>query len=260
MPFEQIVFIIIGALATLAALGLVILKDPVHCALMLVLCFFNMAGTYILLGAEFMAAVQVMVYGGAIMVLFLFVMMLLQIRPGPSLNPLRFFQTRLGPVIAVAFLAEIILVIFTTAFTINGGKVTDPNNTQMANMHRNIRTAVEGAVPLRYTDNSGNPITVGTWASPPSVKLNNSGPIGHTAQFGVELYTTYLFPFIIASVVLLVAAIGAIVIAGRNLGTMEDIPEGITLAGLPLGSAQALEVQKFTKRREDARERTVIKK
>jgi NADH-quinone oxidoreductase subunit J len=257
MPFEQIVFIVLGAVATIAALGLVILKDPVHCALMLVLCFFNMAGVYILLGAEFMAAVQVMVYGGAIMVLFLFVMMLLQIRPGPSLNPLRFFQTRLGPVIAVAFFAEVILVIFTAGFTLNGGKVTDPNNRQMTTMYTNVKASVEGFVPLKHADGSGV-ANINPWASPPSVKLDR-GPGGHTAQFGVELYTTYLFPFIIASVVLLVAAIGAIVIAGRNLGTTEEPLEGITLAGVPIGSAQALEIKNILNR-EEAKERTVIKK
>jgi NADH:ubiquinone oxidoreductase subunit 6 (subunit J) len=257
MPFEQIVFIILGVVATIAALGLVILKDPVHCALMLVLCFFNMAGVYILLGAEFLAAVQVMVYGGAIMVLFLFVMMLLQIRPGPSLNPLRFFQTRFGPVIAVAFLAEIILVIFTTNFTLNGGKFTDANNTQMTTMYNNVRTSVEGFVPLRHTDGTAL-ANVNNWASPPFVAAGR-GPSGHTAQFGVELYTTYLFPFIISSVVLLVAAIGAIVIAGRNLGTTDDTAEGITLAGVPAGSAQEQELRKAQFRRE-ASERTVLKK
>src|SRR5438046_627454 len=139
MVLEQIIFLVLAVLATIGAIGMVMMKDPVHSALLLVFTFFNLAATYLVLGAEFIAAIQVLVYAGAIIVLFLFVMMLLQVRPGPSFYKLRFFQSRIGPVIALVFLAEVLLVVFATSFMLNGAKLTDANNTQAAQMAANVR-------------------------------------------------------------------------------------------------------------------------
>jgi len=238
LPLEQIFFIVISGAAVIASLGLVIFKDPVHAALSLVLVFFNVAGLYILLGAEFMAAIQVLVYGGAILVLFLFVMMLLQVRPGPALNPFRFFQTKLAPVIAVAFLAEVLLVILTSNFFINGGKITAENR-QAENVSANVATVVSQKVPL-VDANKQTIVKDDAWGGAPNT-------VGHTALFGKELYTTFLFPFEIASLILLVAAIGAIVISRRSLDSDpgEFRGKGISLAGIPIpGSPQAKEIEK----------------
>ena len=76
---EQILFIIFGILAVGAAICVIAFKNPIHSALALVLTFFSLAGLFISLGAYFVAAVQVIVYAGAIMVLFLFVIMLLNL-------------------------------------------------------------------------------------------------------------------------------------------------------------------------------------
>jgi NADH-quinone oxidoreductase subunit J len=76
---ELIVFVILAPVAVITALGMVLNRNAVYSALLLVVNFFCLAGFYVLLEAQFVAAVQVIVYAGAIMVLFLFVLMLLGI-------------------------------------------------------------------------------------------------------------------------------------------------------------------------------------
>ncbi len=71
------IFFVLAALAVLGALSLVFQKHPIHSALSLIVVMVCLAGLYLLMGAEFIAAVQIIVYGGAIMVLFIFVIMLL---------------------------------------------------------------------------------------------------------------------------------------------------------------------------------------
>jgi NADH-quinone oxidoreductase subunit J len=260
LPLEQIIFLVLSGISVIFAVGLVMFKDPVHSAISLVLCFFNVAGIYILVGAEFMAALQVLVYSGAILVLFVFVIMLLQIRPGPALNPFRFFQTRLAPVLALAFLAEVLLVIFASNFYNNGGKITDTANAQAANMQKNIAYVVSTNVPM--TDAQGNSVvtsTGGWFAAPPTN--------GHTALLGKELYSKFILPFEICSLILLIAAIGAIVIGRRSLerDRREFVSAGISLAGAPApGSAQEAEVAaeyvQSGKKKLDRERRIIMKK
>ncbi len=76
---SSLLFYALGAVAVASALGVVIMRNPVKCALSLGLCFVALAGIYLLSGAEFIAAIQVIVYAGAVMVLFLFVIMLLNL-------------------------------------------------------------------------------------------------------------------------------------------------------------------------------------
>jgi NADH-quinone oxidoreductase subunit J len=71
------VFFVLAALAVIGAVSLIFQKHPIHSALSLIVVMIALAGLYLLLGAEFVAAVQIIVYGGAIMVLFVFVIMLL---------------------------------------------------------------------------------------------------------------------------------------------------------------------------------------
>lgn len=77
MSVPLLVFIACGALAILGAIGLILAREPVHSALSLILVMIALAVLYLLLGAAFIAAIQILVYGGAIMVLFVFVIMLL---------------------------------------------------------------------------------------------------------------------------------------------------------------------------------------
>jgi NADH-quinone oxidoreductase subunit J len=77
MTAQLVVFFVLAALAVIGAVSLILQKHPIHSALSLIVVMIALAGLYLLLGAEFVAAVQIIVYGGAIMVLFVFVIMLL---------------------------------------------------------------------------------------------------------------------------------------------------------------------------------------
>jgi NADH-quinone oxidoreductase subunit J len=77
MTAQLAVFFVLAALAAIGAVSLILQKHPIHSALSLIVVMIALAGLYLLLGAEFVAAVQIIVYGGAIMVLFVFVIMLL---------------------------------------------------------------------------------------------------------------------------------------------------------------------------------------
>ncbi len=79
MPFESAIFYVFAALLVFAALRVVSTRNPVHAALWLVLAFFTASGIWLLLGAEFLAIALVLVYVGAVMVLFLFVVMMLDV-------------------------------------------------------------------------------------------------------------------------------------------------------------------------------------
>jgi len=77
MSLSLILFFVLATLAVIGAVSLILQRHPIHSALSLIVVMIALAGLYLLLGAEFVAAVQIIVYGGAIMVLFVFVIMLL---------------------------------------------------------------------------------------------------------------------------------------------------------------------------------------
>ncbi len=79
MTADQILFFIFGAISLIGAIAVISFRHPIYSALSLIVTFFSQAGLFVLLGAHFVAAVQVIVYAGAIMVLFLFVIMLLNL-------------------------------------------------------------------------------------------------------------------------------------------------------------------------------------
>jgi NADH-quinone oxidoreductase subunit J len=108
-------FYILAVASVVGALALVIVPNPVYCALALVASFFAMAAIFILLNQEFVAAIQVLVYAGAIMVLFLFVIMLLNLR---SEEPLRIhwnLRRLVGVAIVLGILSQLVSVFSTPA-------------------------------------------------------------------------------------------------------------------------------------------------
>jgi NADH-quinone oxidoreductase subunit J len=110
MDFVKIAFLFFAAIATMAALGTITVRNPVHAALCLVLTFFSVACTWIISGAEFLGIALVLVYVGAVMVLFLFVVMMLDI----DVAPLREGFVRylpFGLVVAVVMLAQMLTLI-----------------------------------------------------------------------------------------------------------------------------------------------------
>lgn len=158
------VFILIALGAIAGAIGMLVSPNPVHSALFLVWTLFCVAAIYLLLGAEFLAVVQIIVYAGAIMVLFLFIIMLLDLRRdefGPDSMP---SQWTWG-LIFTALLA-IVLV-----------------------------SAVGAVVALRF---SNDPLTLAS--IPDLARL---------------LFTKYLLAFEIASLILLIAMVGVMVLAKR---------------------------------------------
>ena len=110
MGLEEIIFYVFAAILIGSATLVVTLRNPVFCALALVLAFFTSAGIWILLEAEFLALTLILVYVGAVMVLFLFVVMMLDI----NLTVLREGFTRylpLGLVVAIILVAELALIV-----------------------------------------------------------------------------------------------------------------------------------------------------
>ena len=170
MPLEPILFLFFAVVAVTSALGVIFHRNPVHCALLLVAVLLALSGLFILLNAQFIAALQVIVYAGAIMVLFLFVLMLLNFRGESSvLSPGS--AKGFGFLFAVLVLVELLW----TALSPNGGE--------------------------------------GGGTQPPAAV---SADFGSPAALGRILYTTWLYPFEITSILLLVAVIGAVVLAKRK--------------------------------------------
>jgi NADH-quinone oxidoreductase subunit J len=155
----------------------------------LVAAMFGLAGIYLLHGAEFIAAIQVLVYAGAIMVLFLFVIMLLNIGQGPA-------DLRAPPMRAVALGVGALLLIQLGALA----------------RYSAGRIAVE-ADPLRDTVLS-DPTAAFPGAAQAIAGTAGRGVVGGIAE---PLFTTYLVPFEITSVLLLAAAVGAVVLAKRKI-------------------------------------------
>jgi NADH-quinone oxidoreductase subunit J len=171
---EAIAFYFIAACILGFAVLVISTKDTVHSVLFLVLDFLFVAALYVMLGAQFLAAIQILVYAGGIVVLYLFVVMLVNLKRPPEAHSDPHRKTKWGFALAVAVLVE--LVVVTT------------------------NTYIRPAHPLAAAA-AGAPIPV----------------IGNTEEVGWLLYTRYLIPFEIASMLLLVAMIGAIVLAKREL-------------------------------------------
>jgi NADH-quinone oxidoreductase subunit J len=166
LGFAGYFFYALAGMALAASLMVVTRRNPVHSAMFLVFAFFCVAGVYVTLSAEFLAAVQVLVYAGGIVVLFLFVIMLVPLQPG--LKPLRIRQAAVA-LLVTAMVASAFMVIYGQ---IRGG-------------------AGAGA--------------------------GGGAPSGTVESIGVELYTRYLLPFEVASVLLLVAMVGAVVLARKQI-------------------------------------------
>jgi NADH-quinone oxidoreductase subunit J len=110
MTFEKFVFWVLAAILVFAALRVITVRNPVHAALHLVLAFFTSAGLWLLLEAEFLAITLVLVYVGAVMVLFLFVVMMLDINVAPLKEGfIRYLPV--GATVAVLIVIEMALVV-----------------------------------------------------------------------------------------------------------------------------------------------------
>jgi len=169
-------FFYFGGVIVLTAVLVVALRNPIYSVIALLLMFFHVAGLFITLHAEFLAVVQIIVYAGAILVLYLFVVMLLNLKRDDSYQR----QVWLGVSLGLLGLAEIVYVVLTA------GRATGPA------IARTTQVAAAGAPAASVTP-------------------------GNTEAVGMALYTTYLFPFEVASLILLVAMIGAILLVKKGI-------------------------------------------
>lgn len=119
MSYQDALFWIFSTLAVAGGLGLLFNRNPVYAALSLILNFFSIAGLYLSLSGVFLAAIQILVYAGAIMVLFLFVIMLLNLKDEAKVDRLDLVRG-LSFILGIAFVAEMFYVFH----SLSGGDAT----------------------------------------------------------------------------------------------------------------------------------------
>ena len=192
MPWNLIIFYGLAAVSILCAIGLVASNNPMHAAAFLVLTFFNVAAVFVMLGAEFLAAVQLIVYAGAILVLVLFVLMLVDPDDLPEFHTGRPIQRAVGLLLGAVLFIQVGVAIATRTVIGQQGNATAENVTFVG----------------------GNTQALARW-----------------------LYTGYLLPFEVISLVLLVGIVGAIVLAlPERLGERVGQRRGTISLGHPRGT------------------------
>lgn len=165
MTASLAIFFVLAALAVLGAISLILQRHPIHSALSLIVVMVALAGLYLLMGAEFVAAVQIIVYGGAIMVLFVFVIMLL-----------------------------------------NAGEEERTNFSKLATYAGiPLAVAMTGLIAAALVRSSG---------SLPAAQT--SGALTSTRTLSMLLFREFVYPFELTSFLILVAILGAIVLAQRE--------------------------------------------
>ena len=163
---NQLIFLYFAVVILASAVLMITRRNPVHSVMFMLLLFFHIAGVFVLLNAEFLAAVQLIVYAGAILILYLFVVMLLNVdKESTAARANRFWpwMTAFGVLIA----GEIVLLVLRGTFS----------------------AGAEHAVAL---------------------------PARGSRNWAWLLYQKYLVPFEIASVILLVGLVGAVMLAKKN--------------------------------------------
>jgi NADH-quinone oxidoreductase subunit J len=170
VPLDNVVFWVFAPLSVATAIGMIVVRNAVHAALFLVVNFFTIAVMYLLLDAPFLFAVQIVVYAGAIMVLFLFVIMLLGVDRGEDPTERLFGQRTTAVILAIAVVAE-------------------------------LGTAIRAGVGFATRAPEG---------------FDAVNPGGNPSALADVLFRDYFFPFEVTSVLLIVAAVAAMVLALRR--------------------------------------------
>ena len=177
MPTELLVFYLFAAVAVAASLRVVLGRNAMHSVLLLIVSFAALAGLYITLDSPFAAVIQIIIYAGAIMVLFLFVVMLLNAHKEEdyvtSGAPAMKKPLYMGAVLAVVLAAELVWALVRTGGAQDG-------------------MLAGGAAP-------------------------DAAAIGSVRELGRLLFTDYAFAFEVTSILIIVAMVGAVVLAKREL-------------------------------------------
>lgn len=164
MSITQILFWVLSVVAVFSALMVITSRNPVYSVLWLIVTFFSISGHYILLNAQFLAVVNIIVYAGAIMVLFLYVLMLMDLKKDSEPQKNKWLKI-IGAVAGGSLLLVLIAAL----------RSTDQNMTEL-----------------------------------------NTGNIGLIENLGKTLFTEYVVPFEISSILFLSAMIGAVVIGKKD--------------------------------------------
>lgn len=162
---EQYLFFFLAFVSVFSGLAVILSRNPVHSVLYLVICFFSIAGHYVLLNAQFLAVVHIIVYAGAIMVLFLFVIMLLNLNKASE--PRKNGMLRFASVVSGCALALVLLAV------------------------------------LKESGDADGALT----------KITEHGKI---QVIGQKLFTDYLLPFEVASILFLSAMVGVVFISKKE--------------------------------------------
>jgi NADH-quinone oxidoreductase subunit J len=170
MTLPQMFFAYFATAMTALSLLVVTRKNPVHSVMWMLVLFIHIAALYLFLNAEFLAAIQIIVYAGAILVLFLFVIMMLNLKKEEIVKKYQ-AQWPFGALIGIMLATFLVMIL---------GNIT--------------------VLP-----------------SPGKYSIEAIKAEGHIMTVGKVLYTEYLLPFEIASILLLVAIIGAVVLAKKRI-------------------------------------------
>jgi NADH-quinone oxidoreductase subunit J len=168
MEIQNIIFVILSALTLMCALGVVLSKNPIHSGLLLVLTMFSISGHYLLLHAQFVAIVNIIVYAGAVMVLLLFVLMLLNLNKDNEPQK--------------SIMVKII-------GTLSAGGIM-------------ISLVAVSKIFLVQKSMQGRPI---------------AEDFGYVKSLGALLFTDYILPFELASILFLAAIVGAVFLGTRSV-------------------------------------------
>lgn len=162
---SQLIFFMLAALSILSALFVVFSKSPIYSVLWLIVCFFSIAGHYVMLNAQFLAIVHIIVYAGAIMVLMLFTVMLLNLNV--ESEPHKPIMLKAAAVVTSGMLMLVLLAAMRS-------------------------------------------VQLGTYSAPATVET------GFVQNVGMKLFTDFLLPFEMTSVLFIAAMIGAVVLAKKE--------------------------------------------
>lgn len=169
MDLQQAIFWTLSVLTLAFAVGVIMSRNPIYSVLFLILTFFCISSHYVLMNAQFLAVVNIIVYAGAIMVLFLFVIMLMNLNS--DTEPQKNFLVQFAGVVSGGILLLVLIAAIKT--TLTGLEVQ-------------------------------------------SINLKEATDIGLIKNLGKVLFTDYVFPFEIASVLFLSAMVGAVVLGKRD--------------------------------------------
>ena len=215
MDVTTALFFLFSAVLLFAAFRVITARNPVYAALYLVLTFFQASAIWLMLSAEFLAITLVLVYVGAVMVLFLFVVMMLDI----NVDTLRQGFWKHFP-LAAGF--GVLIALEMSAVLLGGFRATEVSSTAKAN---NNQPAIVASAPVAASSTlvaSATAIDAASSTTSVAVAAANhsahtsSAPMSNTRALGILLYTEYLFPLEIAAVILLVAIISAIALTLRG--------------------------------------------